>query len=121
MTRKKTTRVAPFLALTMMLFITTGMHLLHPWLHAHHAAHEEALAGAGARSGQPEARPAVQDADEDDDCLICRFLYTFHLNSPSLPCAVVRVFIVVARLTLPAFPSSQQFLGFSLGARAPPC
>jgi hypothetical protein len=121
MTRRKATRVAPFLALALMLFITTGMPLLHPWLHAHHAAHKGALADTDARSGQPEARPAVQDADGDDDCPICRFLSTFPVNNPSSPCAVVRVFIVVARLTLPTFPLSQQFLGFSLSARAPPC
>ena len=120
MARKKTTRVATFLMLAMMLFLTTGMHLLHPLLHEHLAAHGQALASPGAPSERSEARSAVHDDDGDDDCPICRFLSTFHVNSPSASRAVVRAFIVVARLTLPAFSLSQQFLGFPLTARAPP-
>jgi len=121
MARKKTTRVVTFLSLAIILFITTGMHLLHPLLHEHLAARERAAVFAGAPSGRPEARQAVQDADGDDDCPVCRFLSTFHANSPSIPPADMQADVILTRFALPASPLSQQLPSFPFAARAPPC
>ncbi len=121
MARKKTTRVVTLLSLAIMLFITTGMHLLHPLLHAHLAAREKAVVFGGAPGGRPEARQAVQDADGDDDCPVCRFLSTFHANSPSIPPADMQADVVVARFALPASPLSQLLPTLPFAARAPPC
>lgn len=118
-------RAARLLALATLMWLTVGLHLIHPWVHEHacHPGQMEMRASRAAPGTQPAASGALVtagDADDDDDCCICAFLYTFHAHNPAPPPGAIFSDAAAAAAAFPAFLLPAQSCSSPFGARAPP-
>jgi len=118
-------RAARLLALATLLWLTVGLHLIHPLVHDHacHHGQMEIRASRGAPETQPPASATLASAandDDDDDCCICAFLFTFHAHNPAPPPAAISAAVVAAAAPPLAFLPPAQSSSSPFGARAPP-
>lgn len=89
-----------FLALAVMLHVSIGMHIVHPWLHGNHLPDRGVSNSPTGQRADPEIG-VPEDHGHAGGCPVCRFLSTYqapHLLAPlrSLALSLLTAVLVVS-------------------------
>jgi hypothetical protein len=107
-----------FLALAGMLFVTTGMHVVHLSIHLGLLAPRLAVSDAPASAGH--SRAVVPASAPHDPCLVCDFLLNFQAGVAAATPAGLEPASAGVHALLPDSLIPQQLAGPPIGPRAPP-